>query len=485
MMSTTSIRTCARRAAGAAFLVLASAATVFAQTTTVTLSSAAQINADLTIQGGTAAEVDFSASPILQSKVSSEAYTRRILMKFDTQNSIPANATIQSATLMLVLKKAESGEQRPFTAYHVTRSFTKGQTTWVSAKDGVPWTRRGGDLGDAYGVTQVGTAVGATQTFDITNLVQSAVNGSLGSRYTRLALVDTGANTPGNYREFHSTRAVDPALRPKLVITYGTATTEATPPPPSTSIPTGTTLKVMQWNIHKTKGSDNVCNPDRIASGIAAHKPDIVSLNEVNFNSGECAWTFNMGEKLRALVQSKTGQTWYRQDANGMGEGTRGVGNVILSRYQPVSQTWYQLSNDRAVAQMSIIVNGRVVNVFSTHVEYVNNAWRPVQINEALAWISTFAEPRIVMGDFNTNPGTSDYKLMATPYQDAWAAAKTAGTATAYNGTGATRGGSRFDYVFHSRVAALALQSVNVPDMRVNGIQSSDHAPVIAVFQVR
>ena len=47
-----------------------------------------------------------------------------------------------------------------------------------------------------------------------------------------------------------------------------------------------------------------------------------------------------------------------------------------------------------------------------------------------------------------------------------------------YNGTGNTHGGSRFDYVFHSRVTALALQSVNVPDMRVNGIESSDHAPV-------
>jgi hypothetical protein len=31
-----------------------------------------------------------------------------------------------------------------------------------------------------------------------------------------------------------------------------------------------------------------------------------------------------------------------------------------------------------------------------------------------------------------------DYFLMATPYQDAWAAASSAGTATAYNGTGNT-----------------------------------------------
>ena len=156
-MMISSLHTVARRTAGAAFLFLAAAATASAQTTTVTLSSDAHINADLTIQGGAAATVDFSTSPTLQSKVSSEAYTRRILMKFDTEHYIPANATIQSATLMLVLKTAESGEQRPFTAYHVAQSFTKGQTTWLNRKNGLPWTHRGGDFGDAYGVTYVGT----------------------------------------------------------------------------------------------------------------------------------------------------------------------------------------------------------------------------------------------------------------------------------------------------------------------------------------
>jgi len=89
------------------------------------------------------------------------------------------------------------------------------------------------------------------------------------------------------------------------------------------------------------------------------------------------------------------------------------------------------------------------------------------------------------MGDFNTSAGTSDYKLMATPYQDAWTAAQQAGTATAYNGSGSTTGGSRFDYVFYSRVGTLSLVSVNVPDTRVNGVSPADHAPVIAVFNVK
>lgn len=89
------------------------------------------------------------------------------------------------------------------------------------------------------------------------------------------------------------------------------------------------------------------------------------------------------------------------------------------------------------------------------------------------------------MGDFNTWPNTNDYYLVANLLQDAWPAAQNAGTASAFNGTGATEGDSRLDYVFYSRVAALALQSVTIPDTRVGSVWPSDHSPVVAVFTVR
>ena len=134
---------------------------------------------------------------------------------------------------------------------------------------------------------------------------------------------------------------------------------------------------------------------------------------------------------------------------------------------------------------MTIVVNGRNVNLFSTHVDYANASYRTIQTKEVVRWATGFAEPRIIMGDFNTWPNTSDYYIMATPYQDAWAAAVSAGTAWAFNGTGVTTGSSRFDYVYYSRTSALALKSVKVLDMRVNGVWPSDHHPVVAVFTVK
>jgi endonuclease/exonuclease/phosphatase family metal-dependent hydrolase len=444
--------------------------------TTVTLSTpGSHITVDSTIQDGTSGLADFSTSDVLASKVKSENTNRRIMMKFDTQSFIPANAVIQSARLYLVLKHAESSENRPLTAHYVTRSYATGQTSWYYFRSGQAWSSPGGDLGPSFGSTYVGNAVGSTYTFDLTNMVQRSVNGEFGSRYTRLALVDTGAVSSVNYKEFHSTRAANAALRPRLVITYGTPT----PTPAST----GTTLRVMQWNVQKTKGSDGACNPDRTVNTIVAQNVDVVSLNEVNFFSGECAWTFDMGEKLQSLLQQKTGMTWYRQHVNVYG-GSTGYGNVLLSRFPPVSSSSTLLSYSRGVAQMGIVVNGRTVNLFSTHVEYFNTAWRPIQIAEAVRWMTNFSEPRIMLGDFNTGPATSDYNLIATLYRDAWAAALSAGTATSYNGTGATHGASRFDYVFSSNVAALSLQNVKVPDTRVNGVFPSDHDPVVAVFTV-
>jgi endonuclease/exonuclease/phosphatase family metal-dependent hydrolase len=459
-------------------LALCLASVASAQTTVILDTPGTHINADLTIQGGSAGWTDFSNSEVLASKVSSEAYTRRILLKFDTQNYIPANATIQSAHLYLVLKTAESTEDRPFTAYWVNRSFVKYETNWYQFRNGQSWSTPGGDLGPSFGTTWIGNWAGTAYRFDLTQLVQSAVRGDFGSRYTRVALIDRGAANSGNYREFYSTRAGNAALRPRLVITYGSSAAPPPSPPPG-----GSTLRVMQWNVYKTKGTDGVCNPDRTANTIVAQNVDVVSINEINFFSGSCAWTFDMGVRLQSLLQQKTGVTWYRKHVVVEG-GTTGTGNVLLSRYPPASSSSTLLSNLRGVAQMAIVVNGRTVNLFSTHIEYYNASWRPSQIAEAVGWTHNFSEPRIVMGDFNTWPGTSDYYLIATPYQDAWVAAQGAGTATAYNGSGATHGTSRIDYVFFSRVGALSLSSVTVPDTRVNGVFASDHDPVIAVFTV-
>jgi endonuclease/exonuclease/phosphatase family metal-dependent hydrolase len=444
--------------------------------TTVTLSTpGSHISVDTTIRDGAYGANNYSTSDSLVSKKTGGAgLNRRILVKVDTENYIPANAVIQSARLYLVLKIADTSEQRPLTAYRVTQSFTKTGTSWHYFGDGDAWTTPGGDVQGSFGTTTVGSGAGTTYTFELTDLVQRSVNGEFGSRWTRVELIDTGGNSEGSYKAFHSTRAASASVRPRLVVTYTSGASVPPSPPPA-----GTTLRVMQWNIKNARGSDGVCNPDRIASTIVAQQAQVVSLNEVKSFAGECAWTFDMSAKLESLLEVKSGVPWYRKYVEISGK----AGNVLLSRLPLVSSSTTLLSYSRGVAQVGVVVNGRTINLFSTHVEYYTAAWRTTQINQALAWMRNFPEPRIMLGDFNTTPGTSDYALMASPFQDAWMAAGV--TRTAFNGTGGTHGGSRFDYVFYSRVAALSLQSVKVPDTRISGVYPSDHYPVVAVFTVR
>jgi len=466
--------------------IISFAAAASAQTTVTLSTPGTHVSADLTVQGGANAIADFSGTDSLISKTSSSAdYQRHILLKFDTENFIPSGAVIKSAKLQLVLKASASSETRALTAYYVTKSFHTGETNWLYYDSGKAWSTPGGDLGASFGATQVGDVEGRTYTFDVTQLVSKVVSGAYGSRYTRLALLDTGGISTGSAKEFYSTRAKNSAVRPKLVITYTTSTSTSSPPPPppppTVSDITGTTLRVIQWNIHKTKNSNGVCDPNFTIDTIAKMKPDVISLNELNYFSGVCGWGFDMTERLRSMLQQKTGVTWYAVQDHTSDQPR----DAIFSRFPLVTSGATGLSYDRGVAHVGVVVKGRTVNLFSTHIEWDNASYRPIQIKEAIRYLSTFAEPRILMGDFNTWPNTSDYSLVATPYQDGWTAASKAGTASSYNGTGNTHGASRFDYVFFTRSSSLALNSVNVPNTKVNGVSPSDHDPVVAVFSVK
>ncbi len=411
-----------------------------AQTTVTLDASGTEVSVDTTIRGGGYASVNYGTSDTLQTKSDSESSNRRrILLKFDTQNYVPAGAVINSAQLSLTLKGADDSTLRPIGVYRVTKSFLARQATWLDYRDALSWSNAGGDLGGRYTTTNVGNSVGSAYKFDLTELVQQSVNGTFGSRYTRLVLIDTGPGSSKALRSFYSSRSSNTALRPKLVITYGSQ-------PSAASSTASTTLKVMQWNIHGTCGSDDRCSPTRIANAIVQQSPDVVCLNEVPYYFKSTVYD-DVPAILESLLQQKTGRAWYRKFVNvyaaRSSDGHWGYGNLILSRYPFTSSSTKMLSYERGVVQVGVSRNGRTVNIFSTHVDYYNSSYRTTQISQAKSWIGGFSGPRIVMGDFNTSPGTSDYNIMAGAYIDSWAAGKSAGIATSYNGTGATIGGVR------------------------------------------
>jgi endonuclease/exonuclease/phosphatase family metal-dependent hydrolase len=465
-----------------AVLILLGSVKAPAQAQTVVVLDAPDSEvSDTFVRGGAYANTVFDTGVLVTKANSNESYRRHALLKFDTENFVPAGAAIQSATLTLTLRWSES-DTRTLGAYRVTTSFDEPAATWYRRKTGYNWSTAGGDLGSRYADAIVAPTPGLRVTFNVTQLVQEAVNGTFGSRYTRIALCDLGATSSRSYKEFYSSEAADPATRPQLTVTYGSSA-----PAPST---TTSTLKVLHWNTHYGIGYyDGVYNIDRIAAWVASVNPDVVSLNEVEkYVSGH--GNEDQPARYAAMLGAKTGQTWYYHFAQRYGGwSSNGGGNLILSRFPIGATANLEMDCNRSAGLATIAVNGRNVNVVSTHLDSQTSSCRVSEIAEILPWLRTFSSPRIFAGDFNASPGNSILAPIWAEYIDGWVAADATGTAVDYAGN--TRYGAthnyRIDYILMARDSStLVVKSARVYDARdASGVRMSDHKPLMVTFEVR
>jgi endonuclease/exonuclease/phosphatase family metal-dependent hydrolase len=483
-MNLTTIRRAALRVSGVLMLSLATTVPALAQTLKLTESNAT------TIRGGTYANTNFSKDVLLATRASDDAtFVRRVLLKFDTQNTIPAKSLITSAKLTLTVSGGNS-QTRQLAAYRVAMSYEEVQSTWKIRKTGYTWSRAGGDLAEKAAVATVTNSAGSHVSFDVTDLVQGAVNGSYGSsRYTRIAVLDTGGSDRDSYKEYFSDEAGDVSVRPLLTVTVGAGTASA-PPPPSTSTTSGSTLKVLEYNVHHGGyGTDGKYDVNRIINVILKVNPDIISLCEMEANDG---WVSVDGVALyETLLEQKTGVKWYSLAIQDYGDwSSSGIRNAILSKH-PFSSTYrheFSTGKDRTVGGVLINVNGRNINFMSTHFDPDSGSNRATQAKELVSYAGGFAEDRIMLGDFNDQPTSTPMLTIIGKYHDAWADAKSAGIAysTSDNPNGYTRN-SRIDYVFYSRGEAhLTLKKVEVVETRdASGVMPSDHRPLVATFTVQ
>jgi hypothetical protein len=112
-----------------------------AQTTVVLSAPGSQLTDDTTIRGGGYSGVNYSTDTTLSTKNSADASNvRRVLMKFDTKNTIPAGALVSNAVLTLTLQAAGSASSRPITVRRVTKSFLKDSATWLNYQTAYYWS---------------------------------------------------------------------------------------------------------------------------------------------------------------------------------------------------------------------------------------------------------------------------------------------------------------------------------------------------------
>jgi endonuclease/exonuclease/phosphatase family metal-dependent hydrolase len=141
-----------------------------------------------------------------------------------------------------------------------------------------------------------------------------------------------------------------------------------------------------------------------------------------------------------------------------------------------------------SASQISIAVNGRQLNLWSTHLDVDTASNRVAEIGTMRACADAWAEAHIIAGDFNMQAGSTEYNAMAATYSDAWLTAKTLGTATNYPGNcdGCTRS-TRIDYVFTSKAQTFAtVKAAQIIDSRdASGVTPSDHKPMLITFDIK
>ena len=466
---------------------LSAAIPVTAQTVHLTDANAT------TLRGGVYASTNYASQTLLETRASDDlSYERRAILKFDTQNTIPAGSAIASAVLTMTIAGGNP-QTRTLTLYRLASAYDESQSNWTRRKSDSSWSSAGGDSVERFSSASVTNTPGARVTFDITALVQKNVSGAYGSnRYTRVELVDSGASSRDSYKQFYSDEAGDVTVRPTLTVVLGSGSSGSTTSAPPGS--TGVQLRVLQWNIHHGVGTDGKYDLDRLATWMAKMTPDVVMLNEVEKYTG---WgDEDQPARFRSLLQSKTGKTWYYHFAQEYGDWTSaGKGHLILSRY-PFGSTAHDtvtassgLNGAGAVSEASIVVNGRTIDLVIGHLDPSSSTMRLTQAREVISWASTFPENRIITGDMNAWPDQSSIAEYNKTYSDSWSVAASKGTAYEFSGLspdGATKKG-RIDYIFYSKNASnLKVVSSKVYDTRDSrGYMASDHRPVVTTFEVR
>jgi endonuclease/exonuclease/phosphatase family metal-dependent hydrolase len=247
-----------------------------------------------------------------------------------------------------------------------------------------------------------------------------------------------------------------------------------------------TTLRVLHWNLYHGQDSRKRWAFPRQMEVIARAKPDLISLNEVEkFNSSY--GNIDQAAELAKYLGGKTGTKWYHYMRVGSGS-SEGIGNAVLSRFPLAATSYCQLSGKRNAVHLGIVVNGRSVNVWSTHLAADSGSYRVEETEALLACMNNFSEQRLVAGDFTSQSGSREIGMMSDDHPDAWKRAKSLGTTKNYSGNcdGCTRN-SRIDYVFTSKTATrLTLTSAHILDTRDSrGTMASDHKPMLVIYTVK
>jgi hypothetical protein len=374
------------------FLPLTVAGEAFAQTATQILSTPDSQVIDTMIRNGSYAAINQDGPVLLTRWSSVPEWERRTIFSFET-SSIPVRSPVSSAILTLTVKTGlgAAGTTRPVRAYRLASTFREREATWLNRESQVPWQTPGADLAESYATTMVSNVARTRVTFDVTPLVQQAVNGDLGSRQALIALVDVGGggDVKESYREYFSSEVSTASDRPQLTVRYGTTSIGVIDVPAGGNLQQalnqaepGTTIRLAAGATyvgHFTLPAKNGTQYIVITTGGVALPPAGTRINPGY--RGELA-TIRSSDTMSAL-STAAGASYYRIVGVAFEANVSGAGDVITlgdHAQTSLSQVPHHLELDRVLITGDPAVGQkRGVSVNAAHVSIINSDIRDIK----------------------------------------------------------------------------------------------------------
>lgn len=247
----------------------------------------------------------------------------------------------------------------------------------------------------------------------------------------------------------------------------------------------GSTLRVMTWNIHHAEGLDRKIDVDRIAKVILREKPDVVALQEVD-RGVERSGKIDIITKLADLTDMTYafGKTIAYQGGD--------YGNAFLTRFPILEERnlqyrMIQPGEQRGLLQLVLDFRGEEIVVANTHLESrSDDTARVASVEQLVATLMAFKpRPIVVCGDFNDIPGSRVVALLNRDLKDCWESAGQ-GSGYTFPSEGAKK---RIDYMFvlDSSRHDTASSATHLRPVSAGVLQSdaSDHLPLMIEFELR
>lgn len=242
-------------------------------------------------------------------------------------------------------------------------------------------------------------------------------------------------------------------------------------------------FRVMTYNIHACRGTDGKWSPERIADVIAAAKPDIVALQEVDVGrarSGTVDQAVLIAEQLGMalhfapalrVLEEQYGDAILTPWPCRLIHSGRLPGLRLFPNLEPRGALWTRVN-----------VRGMDIQMITTHLGLLRRE-RMRQVDRLLGpeWVGhpDLTGPTILAGDFNFLSRSRAYQKLTAVLRDV----QTAPNIAVRHATFPSRYPRfRIDYIFASPdVGVDTVQTIRNPLTRL----ASDHLPLVADLTIR